>query len=213
MNLTKFMKAALPPLVLDRKSKTLLLNDAVFYEIIFALGVSINDSSDYCAWEHLNHSRMGHARALIYFFESGKPQRKYSDDLLSEDFGFTAKPFLISPPERDRLNKDLFHLSTRRLRHDSRSKPWTSEPLRCVHERATEFSRHLLSASSAHDYDVDRSCWTILLGILESGEELRLKRPFEGTGVAPCLLLGRGRTLVSGYSELTSPFASANFDH
>ena len=36
------------------EDKSALLNDAVFYEIIFALGVSDHDPSDYCVWEHLN---------------------------------------------------------------------------------------------------------------------------------------------------------------
>jgi len=64
--------------------------------------------ADYCAWEHVNFSRMGHARALIYFFECGLSSKKWEDDIVSEDFGFPASQTGISQEDRDRLNKDLF---------------------------------------------------------------------------------------------------------
>src|SRR2546427_591021 len=104
---------------LTADQKTFLLDDAVFYELLFALGVSKHDPTDYCVWEHLNFSRMGHARALIYFFECAAGSKKWSDDLVAEDFGFPSSQIGVSDVDRDRLNKDLFHLSSSRLRHNA----------------------------------------------------------------------------------------------
>jgi hypothetical protein len=97
--------------ILTSEEKSFLLNEAVYYEVLFALGVSAHDASDYCVWEHLNFSRMGHARALLYFFERPSGKKKWSDDVVSEDFGFSAATIPIAKDDRERLNKDLFHLS------------------------------------------------------------------------------------------------------
>jgi hypothetical protein len=119
--------------ILSADQKTTLLNDAVFYEVLFALGVSRHDATDYCVWEHLNFSRMGHARALLYFFECAINSKKWSDDLVAEDFGFPHSQLNIPQADRVRLNKDLFHLSSKRLRHDTLTKPWTNSVLSRVH--------------------------------------------------------------------------------
>ena len=87
------------------EQRVALLYDSVFYEIIFAFGISPHDPTDYCAWEHINFSRMGHARALYDFFETPATKRK-QDDAVSEDFGFPARPIdrqaasLRLPPAR-----------------------------------------------------------------------------------------------------------------
>jgi hypothetical protein len=126
---------------LTSKEKSFLLNDAVYYEILFSCGVSAHDPTDYCSWEHLNFSRMGHARALLYFFECPSADKKWDDDVVSEDFGFPAAGIAIAKDERDRLNKDLFHLSSRRVRHTQSSKAWTNAVLNHIHERAVIFCR------------------------------------------------------------------------
>ena len=38
-----------------------LLHDSVWYEMVYAFGVSPHEETDYCAWEHVNFSRVGHA--------------------------------------------------------------------------------------------------------------------------------------------------------
>ena len=198
------MASSKEPLVLDPKAKSFLLNDAIYYEIIFALGVSIHDPKDYCVWEHLNHSRLGHARALIYFFECSGTERKWSDDIVSEDFGFPAQRLVLQKSERDRLNKDLFHISAARLRHDQLTKPWTHEILTRVHERTLEFIRFLLSPTVRRDYEVEDNNWRVLLTILDGGHELLIQRPFTPRGVASGWMLGTGRMLSGKFSELTA---------
>jgi hypothetical protein len=185
------------------KDKSALLNDAVFYEIIFALGVSDHDTSDYCVWEHLNFSRMGHARALIYFFECAESRRRWPDDLLSEDFGFPARSIGLSQEDKDRLNKDLFHLSFSRLRHDAASKPWPHTILKRVHERCVEFVQFLLSPRLPSEISPVKSQWQALLNVLQSGHELRITRFFEQNGRDSGWAIGLGRSLGSGLAELT----------
>jgi hypothetical protein len=58
------------------EQRVALLDDSVFYEIIFAFGISSHDPTDDCAWEHINFSRMGHARTLYDFFETPTTKRK-----------------------------------------------------------------------------------------------------------------------------------------
>jgi hypothetical protein len=188
---------------LSTTDKTALLDDAVFYEVLFALGVSSHDRADYCAWEHLNFSRMGHARALIYFFECGLSSKKWDDDIVSEDFGFAASQIGISPDDRDRLNKDLFHLSSLRLRHTDKTKPWTDNILNRVHERTVSFIQFLLSDKRPRDFQVSDSKWKRLLEFLQSGQELLIVRYFGVDGHDTGWLPGKGRFLASRMSSLT----------
>ncbi len=185
------------------EDKSALLNDAVFYEIIFALGVSDHDASDYCVWEHLNFSRMGHARALIYFFECPEGRRRWADDLLCEDFDFPARSIGLSQKDKDRLNKDLFHLSFSRLRHDAASKPWPHTILNRVHERCVEFVQFLLSPKLPSEISPIKSQWQALLNVLQSGRELRITRCFDHNGRDSGWMIGLGRSLGSGLAELT----------
>ena len=184
---------------LSTTDKTALLDDAVFYEVLFALGVSSHDRADYCAWEHVNFSRMGHARALIYFFECGLSSKKWDDDIVSEDFGFAASQIGISPDDRDRLNKDLFHLSSLRLRHTHR----TDNILNRVHERTVSFIQFLLSDKRPRDFQVSDSKWKRLLEFLQSGQELLIVRYLGVDGHDTGWLLDKGRFLASRMSSLT----------
>jgi hypothetical protein len=126
------------------EQRRFLLHDSVWYEMLYAFGVSPHDETDYCAWEHVNFSRMGHARALYYFFETPTADRKH-DDALSEDYGFTARPIDRPSDDRKRLNKDLFHLSYARFRHTKDTKAWPDTIISCLHDRCVDFIQHLLA--------------------------------------------------------------------
>ena len=65
---------------------------------------------------------MAHARALYDFFETPAAKRK-QDDAVSEDFGFPARRIERPEDDRNRLNKQLFHLTYSRLTYDETSKP------------------------------------------------------------------------------------------
>ena len=193
------------------EQKRLALHDAVFYEILFAFGVCTHDETDYCSWEHVNFSRMGHARALYAFFETSivdrdtrRQRQKDYDDVVSEDFGFAASKFQ-RPDDRERLNKDLFHLTYSRLRHFkvSQYKPWPDTILGGLHEPCVEFIKHLLQHKSEFGSTEDFTKWDLLLKALTSGRELRIGRAFTRTGAQPAWSFNLGRQLDSGRSELT----------
>jgi hypothetical protein len=190
--------------ILTREEKTFLLNDAVFYEVLFALGVSTHDATDYCVWEHLNFSRMGHARALLYFFESPADKKKFPDDIVGEDFNFSAATIHITKDDRERLNKDLFHLSARRLRHTTASKPWPHTILQHIHERSISFIDYLLNEKMLRDFDVDIQKWQVLAQLLKEDKELCISRHFRRDGSDTGWKLQPGRVLLSGKSELTA---------
>lgn len=193
----------------DDCQKRQVLHDAVFYEILFTFGVSPHDETDYCAWEHVNYSRMGHARVLYAFFETSIVQRekirkrnKDYDDVVAEDFGFCARKIPRPEGERLRLNKDLFHLTYSRLRHTPSTKAWPDSILANLHGTCVEFIRHLLSNGLGLGTPTDFIKWKQLLVALTSGRELRIGRPSTESGLEPNWVLRLGRPLHSG-GELT----------
>jgi hypothetical protein len=59
-----------------------------------------------------------HARILLDFFEFEKRRTRYDkemDDVLSADYGFKTQKVDIAPHYRDRMNKDLAHLTYSRV--------------------------------------------------------------------------------------------------
>ena len=199
------------------EQKRLALHDAVFYEMLFTFGVSTHDETDYCSWEHVNFSRMGHARALYAFFETSivdrdarRQRQKDYDDVVSEDFGFAASK-IQNPDDRERLNKDLFHLTYARLRHLKvpQYKPWPDTILGGLHEPCVEFIKHLLAHKSEFGTPDDFKQWERLLEALTSQRELRISRHFKIVGTkiqaAPHYSFSFGRHLQSCCSELTKP--------
>jgi hypothetical protein len=190
------------------EEKRYILHDAVYYEIVFAFGVSPYDETDYCAWEHINFSRMGHARALYDFFETSKKKRseRGHDDVVSEDFGFPARRIERLPEDRKRLNKDLFHISYERLRHlkDLKNKPWPDTILGCLHEPCIEFIKSLLANKNKFGKPNDFMKWEQLLKELTAGREMRISAAFTKDGVSD-YVFESGRSLQSGRSELSKP--------
>lgn len=146
---------------------------------------------------------MGHARALLYFFECPSGKKKWPDDVVSEDFDFPANAVPISNDDRERLNKDLFHLSSRRLRHTAASKPWPHTILQRIHERAIAFIDHLLRDGAERDFEVGKQQWETLARALKEGKELCISRHFRHDGSETGWQIRLGRVLQSGKSELT----------
>ncbi len=91
-----------------------------------------------------------HARNLITFFETA-PKQRYKDDVLSEDYGFSARPLLITKRIRDRFNKDLAHLTfsriarTRNTSESRKAKLWNFKDFSPLLERCDAFVQHMRS--------------------------------------------------------------------
>jgi hypothetical protein len=186
------------------EQRRLLLHDSVWYEMVYAFGVSPYDEGDYCAWEHVNFSRMGHARTLYDFFETPTAARR-SDDAISEDYDFSARAIERPPDDRIRLNKQLFHLAYTRLEYNETSKPWPDTIISCLHDRCVEFIQHILSHKSDFGLPEDFPKWERLLGALSSGRELHIYRLFLPTGPSAEQEISLGRSLPNIRGELTKP--------
>jgi hypothetical protein len=84
-----------------------------------------------------------HGRTLIVFFECAVDART-NDDVLAEDYGFPARPLGMDPALRERINKDLAHLTYHRLRHTPETAPWKLWQLAPLKGRSIEFLEHLM---------------------------------------------------------------------
>ena len=94
----------------------------------------------------LNNQRLEttlvHARNLLDFFERtpAKREKGGTDDVLSSDMGFPAKPIRGSASLRRNINKRLAHLSyTRRQFSAPEAKQWSSEIFQPLRERCADF--------------------------------------------------------------------------
>jgi hypothetical protein len=87
-----------------------VFNNSLTYEVLFTFGVPVHNPYDYCNWEAINFNRMAHARLLYDFLEQPIADR-YKDNVLAEDFGYPARMIALPASDRQRLNKDLMHLT------------------------------------------------------------------------------------------------------
>ena len=188
----------------DAEEKSRVLNEHIYYEIITALGIPNCDTSDYFAWEDMNFARLGHCRVLIEFFSGSRSKksdhRVLEDDVLSEEYGFGPKKFKFAPDVEDRLEKDLFHLTYARLRHegDRENKPWPDAFLIEVHKTCIRFVRRVLMGSLPDGIKLlEREKWEKLRCVIESRREVLISRPNKVWRVE------MGRELESGYSTFT----------
>jgi hypothetical protein len=99
-----------------------------------------------------------HGRTMIDFFERPVSART-NDDVLAEDYGFPARPLDMDPELRERINKDLAHLTYSRLRHTAETAPWKLWLLNPLRARAIEFLEHLVGQTRLHLPDeVQKDC-------------------------------------------------------
>ena len=180
--------------------KARVLDRDVYYEIIMALGIPACSTSDNSAWEDVNYARLGHCRVLIDFFEKSGNDRDKKDDVISEDYCYPSEKFEFSEGVRDRLSKDLFHLTYSRLRYEGKweDKPWPNEYLIEVHKRCIKFVMHLLQMKLPEGVMlINEGKWRQLGDGLNSGRELRVSHTDKDWKV------DLGLPLESGYSRFT----------
>jgi len=90
-----------------------------------------------------------HTRQLLDFFEDSNrsvSKGRENDDVLALDFGFTAQPVVFNTLYRERLNKDLAHLSYSRQQRTGAAKSWNLTLLQPLLERCREFADHVVAA-------------------------------------------------------------------
>jgi hypothetical protein len=184
----------------DKKKKA--FQDSMLYEIVYTFGVPQHDPYDYCLWEMINFSRMGHARVLYAFLETPKEDR-LGDDVLAADCGYPAKRIELANDDRKRLNKDLFHFSQKRIRHTPETKPWPDSIIGSLLEPVLAFMRYIeaeqpdifLNDQAKHE-------WSTVIALLGSGRERIIRHCRDENGVDR-KSYGLGEPLQDGKPRLT----------
>lgn len=183
-----------------------VFDNSMLYEILFTFGVPSHHPADYAQWEFINYTRLAHARVLYGFLQTPRSKRR-DDDVLAEDFGFACQPDILLGSDRERLNKDLFHFTYRRLRHTpaTQTKPWPPTILANLHEPTLKFMRFIRDEradifKSPHKSEM----WSELIKVMESGRELQLYA-FSLTN-ALSFVFSMGEELPGGKPALTRHF-------
>jgi hypothetical protein len=112
-----------------------------------------------------------HARMLIHFFEDseGRP-----DDVFSADFGFSTVKLPLPSEVNTRFGKDMMHLTTKRLRHTHKSKPWPiRETYSAIKPTATSFVDHIIATFGPKLPEQEQPLWKELQGFLhDTGSQM-----------------------------------------
>ncbi len=192
--------------ITDAEKKAAFQN-SMRYEIEYAFGVPQHDPHDYCQWEMINFARMGHARVLYAFLETEADKRQHKDDVLAVDYGYAAQTVVLPDEARERLNKDLFHFSYRRLRHTSETKKWPNGIISSLLEPVLGFMKHIEDKrQDLFATPEEGNKWSALIGLLKSGRELIIRHLIGPDGVHYCEY-GLGERLPDGKPILTRWYA------
>lgn len=98
----------------------------VLYEIQQFLAMALPAKGDEAVRNAMLESRLVHTRCLLDFFGNRRSERggKELDDVIAKDFDFPHRKIPFTQIYKERLNKDLAHLSYSRGERDAESKPW-----------------------------------------------------------------------------------------
>jgi len=189
------------PFTPTRQQVVDVFNNSLTYEVLFTFGVPVHDPNDYCNWEAINFNRMAHAR-LLYDFLEQRIANRFKDNVLAEDFGYPANPIPLPDADRQRLNKDLMHLTYDRLRHTPATKPWPDSILAKLQDPMVGFMRHVATQSDLFpSADLSRS-WSDLISCVTAGTQMIISSKL-GPDNRPRYELRPGAPLPSGKAALT----------
>ncbi|RXK55636.1 hypothetical protein ESB00_07040 [Oleiharenicola lentus] len=109
-----------------------------------------------------------HARNLIHFFERERKDPT-QDDVYASDYGFPRRDISLAADDRMRFGKDMMHITSRRERHTTITKPWpilqTYSALKPV---GYDFSQHIVRNFAPRLSVAERGAWMELSSLLSS---------------------------------------------
>ena len=109
-----------------------------------------------------------HARVLIHFFED---TRRRPDDIFSSDFGLSPVKLSLPSDVHTRFGKDMMHITWKRLRHTSESKPWPiRETYSAIKPTATAFVDHVVNTFGKELPENEEALWRELQRLLHQTE-------------------------------------------
>jgi hypothetical protein len=122
----------------------------------------------------LIESRLLHVRTLVDFFEAAPSA---NDDVLASHYGFPQTTLPIDRIYRQRLNKDLAHLTYSRTKRTAADKVWPYERVVLpVLEQGSAFIDHLMK-SQLPTGPHDRPAWVELRNAVMNVIAALSKRP------------------------------------
>jgi hypothetical protein len=135
----------------------------VRYEIAQALILPTPAAAEPHIRESVYLAMLMHARLLLDFFEHEPSRGRRDKDVYCFDFDFTPRRVEVSEEDRDRLNRDIAHLTYHRLRHDDESRDWPLLViLNHVRARADEFISHIISKPPSVSEPAEIELWKML---------------------------------------------------
>lgn len=142
-----------------------VFRDSLWYEIFLTFGVPINQLADYIIAEAIDHTRLSHTRVLADFLE-GKCIK--ADDVIASDFGFKIVK-VWSKTDREKLNKQQFHLSIHRVkRYVGKRKMWDLMLIEKLRMQTFKFMRHVERSEPAWTANLPVD-WAQLTNYVENG--------------------------------------------
>jgi hypothetical protein len=144
----------------------------IYYEIT-QLIATLPGNTNYIALNNaLLESRLIHIRALLDFFQKTARSIKNNselDDVLCLDYGFVSQPVAIPADYRERLNKDLAHLTYSRSERLPKDKPWPQDKVVApILERSKLFGEHIVSAYLPMNYPEKLKEWQELVDAIKA---------------------------------------------
>jgi hypothetical protein len=192
---------AKPSVVHTAEQLKAVFKNSVQYEILFTFGTPYHHPADYAQWEFINFTRAAHAR-LLYDFLSTPIEERYQDDVLAADYGFPVREGLLPAEDRERFNKDMLHLSIKRLRHTPATKPWPDHLLGNLLEPTLAFMHHIRdNRPDIFESPRDEEAWQHVMMCLTTGQELEISAFTLDDQIS--YLLGIGQRLPDGKPRFT----------
>jgi hypothetical protein len=146
----------------------------VYYELQQLVAASVIGTDHPNVENALIESRLLHVRTLVDFFEAAPSS---DDDVLASHYGFPQTSLPIDSVYRQRLNKDLAHLTYSRTKRTARDKVWPYERVVLpVLERGSAFIEHVVSSQQSTGPH-DRPAWVELRNAVTSVIAALSKRP------------------------------------
>jgi len=114
-----------------------------------------------------------HARNLIHFFEREREDLG-QDDVYASDYGFPRRDIPLAADDRKRFGKDMMHITSKRERHTSITKPWPIlETYSALKPSGCAFSQHVVRNFAPRLSEAERNAWVQLSSLLSgSGTQM-----------------------------------------
>jgi hypothetical protein len=138
------------------------------YEVEQILGLlpNLNSGTDVFTKNARLEALLLHTRVLLDFFEHSERDK---DDVLASDYGFPATPIQIEQILRERLNKDLAHLTFARQKRLGNSKGWDLKQLLTpLLQRFSKFADHIVKTRLSSLPTDQQKRWKSLAGGLKA---------------------------------------------